>query len=211
MSWWKFAIRSVFNAIFNRFAVAYAWFTYALYGIEGVNRILRLAPKPRVIPILRAIGAQIGTNCDIESPLILHNAMNRYRNLIIGGLCHIGKEVFIDLADHVTLEEQVTISMRVMILTHTDVGHSPLRNSALPVEHQPVILEAGAYIGAGAILLPGVRIGSWAVVGAGAVVTKSVDSGTLVVGVPARVLRSVKPAGGAANIQPFNPSLIGGK
>lgn len=54
---------------------------------------------------------------------------------------------------------------------------------------KPVVVESGADIGTGAILLPGVRIGEGAIVGAGAVVTRDVPSRAIVAGCPAKVLR----------------------
>jgi len=44
----------------------------------------------------------------------------------------------------------------------------------------------GSFIGAGAVILPGIKVGQWATVGAGAVVTKDVPDGATVAGVPAR-------------------------
>ncbi len=55
-----------------------------------------------------------------------------------------------------------------------------------------VILEDGCWIGAGAIVLAGVKIGANAVVGAGSVVTKDVPADTVVVGSPARVIKSIE-------------------
>jgi acetyltransferase-like isoleucine patch superfamily enzyme len=187
--------RAVAKAIVGRVAVAKSWIAYKVYGIEGVNRLLRSAAKPEVIPILRAFGAFVGNECNLEAPLVLHNAQDRYCNFKVGTGCHIGKETFVDLVDTVTVEDWVTVSMRVTILTHIDVGRSPLGEFAFPTKHGPVILKAGAYVGAGAILLPGVCIGECAVVGAGAVVTRSVDPFTVVVGVPARTLRVINILG----------------
>jgi acetyltransferase-like isoleucine patch superfamily enzyme len=53
-----------------------------------------------------------------------------------------------------------------------------------------VTVEAGAFLGAGAVVLPGLRIGAGAVVAAGAVVTADVPAGQTVMGVPARAARS---------------------
>ena len=58
-------------------------------------------------------------------------------------------------------------------------------------EAEPVVLGAGCWIGANAILLPGVEIGEGAVVGAGSVVTKSVPARVMVAGNPATAIRSL--------------------
>ena len=59
----------------------------------------------------------------------------------------------------------------------------------------PVTIRQGAAIGAGAILLPGVTVGKWAMVGSGSVVTRDVPDYGLVVGNPARIIGYVSPAG----------------
>jgi acetyltransferase-like isoleucine patch superfamily enzyme len=55
-----------------------------------------------------------------------------------------------------------------------------------------IVIEENVWIGGSAILLPGVRIGQNAVVGAGAVVTRSVPANTVVAGNPARVIREIE-------------------
>jgi acetyltransferase-like isoleucine patch superfamily enzyme len=64
-----------------------------------------------------------------------------------------------------------------------DQGHMPAK---------PVILKKGCWIGANVILLPGVEIGENSVIGAGSIVTKSIPSGFLAVGNPAKILRQIK-------------------
>ncbi len=165
-------------------------FAYWLWGIEGVSRILHRCESAYLADILVRYGAVVGAGHDLNSPLLIHNAMKAYSNLMIGKQCHLGKEVFLDLRDKITIEDQVTISMRVMVLTHTDVGHSPLRVKEMPERQSPLVIKRGAYLGAGAIVLLGVTIGECAVVGAGAVVVEDVPAYSVVVGVPARVVRS---------------------
>jgi acetyltransferase-like isoleucine patch superfamily enzyme len=58
---------------------------------------------------------------------------------------------------------------------------------------EPVLIEHGAWIGAKAIILPGVTIGQNAVVGAGSIVTKSVPARTVVAGCPAKPVRTLHP------------------
>jgi acetyltransferase-like isoleucine patch superfamily enzyme len=183
------------NAVLAGIARAHAVVAYLTGGIEGVNRVVRQTSKPGVIPVLRLFGARIGKDCDFEVPLVIHNAQRHYQNLSVGDRCHLGKDVLVDLAESVTLGDCVTVSMRAMLLTHTDVGHSPLAAGALPPSRHKLALRSGAYIGAGAILLAGVEIGECAVVGAGAVVTRAVPPRTVVAGSPARVLRDfARPA-----------------
>jgi acetyltransferase-like isoleucine patch superfamily enzyme len=165
--------------------------TYRHRGLEGVNRILTQCDSADVGHILMRFGADLGKDHDLNSPLLIHNAVKTYSNLAIGHECHLGKDVFLDLRDNIIIEDQVTISMRVTILTHTDVGHSPLGKSTYPPQHAPAIIKRGAYIGAGAIIVQGVTIGVCAVVGSGAIVVDDVPDYSVAVGVPARVVRSL--------------------
>lgn len=59
-----------------------------------------------------------------------------------------------------------------------------------PFTFESAMLQRGATIGPGAVVLPGITIGERAMVGAGAVVTKDVPDGMLVVGNPARAVRA---------------------
>jgi hypothetical protein len=59
------------------------------------------------------------------------------------------------------------------------------------LQTEPVVIRRKAWIGAGAIILPGVTVGENAIVAAGAVVTKDVPDNTIVAGVPAKTLRRI--------------------
>lgn len=56
---------------------------------------------------------------------------------------------------------------------------------------KPVLIQKGAWIGAGATILPGISIGKHAIVGAAAVVTKDVPDYAIVVGNPAKVVKTL--------------------
>ena len=169
-----------------------------IYGGEGVNIPLMFMPTKSIAPTLRRYGAKIGERVRFRSPLVIHNsAPNRrryYRNLSVGNDCYFGRELFLDLQDRIEIEDNVTISHRVMILTHTDAGASPLKDDAIATSQAPVIIRRGAYVGANVTILEGVEIGEKSIVGAGAVVTRSMPAGAIVVGVPAKpLLKKVEP------------------
>jgi len=86
-----------------------------------------------------------------------------------------------------TLEEDVFIAPRVVTTNDNFMGRTEERKALM----KGPTIRRGARVGGGAILCPGVEIGAEAFVGAGAVVTKDVPPGKLVVGNPARVLRDV--------------------
>jgi maltose O-acetyltransferase len=167
----------------------------ALYGGEGVNVPLMFMPTQVIAPTLRAFGAAVGERVRFRSPLVVHNsdlqAGRYYQKLSVGNDCYFGRELFLDLQDRIVIEDHVTISHRVMILTHTDAGTSPLKDKFLETSQAPVIIRRGAYVGANVTILQGVEIGEASVVGAGAVVTQTVAPATVVAGVPARVIRQV--------------------
>lgn len=104
---------------------------------------------------------------------------------------HIGRDVFIGpdcylddtFPELIYIEDEVTISFRVTITVHGETRARGLNKVS------PVFIRKNAFIGTGAIILPGVEIGKRAVVGAGAVVTKDVPSDVAVVGNPAKELK----------------------
>jgi acetyltransferase-like isoleucine patch superfamily enzyme len=171
----------------------------AVYLGEGVNLPLMFMPTRLIAPTLRRYGGHIGERVRFRSPLVIHNsdAKSReyYRNLRVGNDCYFGRELFLDLQDRIEIEDQVTISHRVMILTHTDAGTSPLKDIAIRTSQAPVIIRRGAYIGANVTILEGVEIGESSVIGAGAVVTQSVPAHAVAVGIPAKPVRSTQPSG----------------
>jgi UDP-2-acetamido-3-amino-2,3-dideoxy-glucuronate N-acetyltransferase len=117
----------------------------------------------------------------------------------VGAGCNICDHTYIEggavLGDRVTIKSGVYVWEGITIGDDVFVGpQATFTNDRFPRSRRPftcenTIVEAGASIGAGAVLLPGLRIGARAMVGAGAVVTRDVASDTVVVGNPARPLR----------------------
>ena len=83
--------------------------------------------------------------------------------------------------------------MRSIVLTHTDVGRSPLAEM-YPRRVAGVTIGKGVYLGANVTVLPGSQVGDGSLVAAGAVVTRDVPPRMVVAGVPARIVKNILPA-----------------
>jgi acetyltransferase-like isoleucine patch superfamily enzyme len=109
---------------------------------------------------------------------------------VIGAHTWIGPQSYFDCRD-LELGEYVGWGPGAKVLGSEHTGEPvdlPIIQTDLVIK--PVRVEDGADIGVNAVLLPGVTIGTGAIVGAGAVVTRDVPPRTIVAGVPAKVLRS---------------------
>lgn len=181
----RFAFHLVRRAYWLR-----ARFLLYVFGWDAVGRVFRDCPQPHVAWLLRRFGAEIDPTAVLSSPLYLHNARDGYRNLRVGAGAHLGKRVFLDLTQPISLGERSTVSMGVTILTHVDAGRSRLGVGRLLPAAAPVEIGPDAYIGANATILHGVKIGEGAVVGAGALVREDVAPDETVAGVPAQPVRT---------------------
>ena len=97
--------------------------------------------------------------------------------------------VFLDVAT-ITLGEDVQVGPNVQFLTPTHPLEADKRRTGAEAA-RPITVANTVWLGGGAIILPGVSIGENTVVGAGAVVTKSLPANVLAVGNPARVIRTL--------------------
>ena len=123
-------------------------------------------------------GAVIGRDGNICSHCFIEN------KVVVGD--RVTVKCGVQLWDGVTLEDDVFVGPNA---TFTNDLAPRSRNAAAQL--LPTLVKKGASIGANATILPGLTIGEGAMVGAGAVVTKDVPSRTLVVGNPARVVRTL--------------------
>jgi len=143
---------------------------------------------------LRLGGAVIGRSSFVHETVFHNPQVNGFKNLVLGDRATVQTQVLIDLADRVTLEDDVTVSAGVSIFTHEDCGAKmgkPL-GEYFPPRKAPVTLKRGCWIGARATILCGVTVGECAVVGAGSLVNQDVPAWTVVGGVPARMIRTIE-------------------
>ncbi len=145
---------------------------------------------------------------------IWHGAQIR-EDVVIGRECIVGKNVYIDfgvrIGDRCKVQNNVSIFHGATLEDGVFVGpHACITNDRLPRaitphgelkggddwEVGPIVLQYGSSVGAGAIVLPGVTLGKFALVGAGAIVTRDVPDHGLVVGNPARLIGFACACGG---------------
>ena len=116
--------------------------------------------------------------------------VSSYQNLI-----DAGKDVFINSGCHfqdqggIIIGDGSFIGHNVVLAT---INHDLDPANNRKNHYAPITIESHVWIGSSATILPGVTIGKWAVVAAGAVVIKDVPPHTVVGGVPARVLKTVR-------------------
>jgi acetyltransferase-like isoleucine patch superfamily enzyme len=107
------------------------------------------------------------------------------RKLSIGDSVVINRKCYLDGRGPLKIESNVSISPEVYILTATHLADS----RTFAGELKGVTIEEDVWIGARAIILPGVTLARGSVVGAGSVVTKSTGPYEIVAGNPAKVIR----------------------
>lgn len=143
-----------------------------------------------------------------DDAFVMHNAelhVFNFRDLPhafikVGRRSFVGESVVIRGQGGVTIGEAVLIGPGAKILA---INHN-FADTASPIMDQGIrgegiVIEDGAWISAGAIILDGVRVGRGAVVGAGAVVTRDVPAHSVAIGSPARVVRRIEESPGATN------------
>jgi maltose O-acetyltransferase len=137
--------------------------------------------------ILQQLLGQIGQNSIIEPPFYCSYGQNTYigDHVYLNFLCTILDNNEVHIGHH------VMIGPGVQIYTAAHLLQAETRIQGWEVS-KPIVIEDNVWIGGGAILLPGVSIGRNAVVGAGAVIPRSVSANTVVAGNPARVIREIE-------------------
>ena len=146
----------------------------------------RPSEMPKRMALLKEILAEVGENCYVEPPL--------HANW--GCHTHLGNNVYANF--NLTLVDDTDIYVGDGVLFGPNVvvavaGHpvDPDLRRKVAQFNLPVHIGNNVWIGAGAIILPGIAIGDNSVIGAGSVVTKDVPANVVAVGNPCRVLREI--------------------
>jgi maltose O-acetyltransferase len=163
-------------------------------GWPLVRLFLRLLPDGTCYRVRaripRAWGLNVGNGTLFAGTPVIAGDVDPRTRLTIGELCFVNYPVHFDINGRISIGDHVYIGHHVVIVT---TGHSigGRIQRAGELLCKPVSIDSGAWIGAGATLLPGVKVGAGSIVAAGSVVTRDVPEDTLVAGVPARVIKEL--------------------
>jgi acetyltransferase-like isoleucine patch superfamily enzyme len=147
----------------------------------------RLSATPNGIVVGRNTRIMPGAVIDVYNYRGIEDAGIR-----IGDDCVVGPDCIIYGARTVTIGDHVLMGARVTIIPH---DHPHERGALIRDQGMvsaPVTIEDNVWLGANAIVLKGVTIGTGSVIGAGSIVTRDVPPYTVVAGSPARVIRSIE-------------------
>ncbi len=136
----------------------------------GVGSGTRIWAFAHVLP-----GARIGKDCNLCDHTFIEN------DVVIGDSVTV--KCGVSVWDGIELQDLVFVGPNVAF-----TNDKFPRSKQYPERFARTVVCRGASLGAGAVILPGLRIGEWAMVGAGAVVTRDVPSNAIVVGNPARIV-----------------------
>lgn len=155
-----------------------------LYQHRGRGSVIHRSVRMDTPPYRRF---SIGERSVVESFSCVNNAVG---DVIIGHHTRIGLHNTIigpvSIGNHVNLAQGITVTA----LNH-NFSNPSQRIDEQGVSTTPVTIEDDVWIGANAVILPGVTVGTHSVVAAGAVVTRNVPPHTLVGGVPAKVIKNI--------------------
>lgn len=147
----------------------------------------RSSESKRREELLKKMLAEVGEGCYIEAPF--------YANWG-GSHVHFGKNVYVNFIltavddGHIYVGDCVMIGPNVTLATAAHPVEPSLRRKAAQF-NLDVHIGANVWIGAGAVVLPGVTIGENSVIGAGSIVTRDIPANVVAVGNPCRVLREI--------------------
>ena len=123
---------------------------------------------------------QIGENSFIYNQL----TVVRPKNVTIGKNVTVMNGVLMMSAGGITIEDNVMIAANVQLISN---NHDPYDRYVITCK--PILIKEGAWIGAGATILPGVTIGKYAIIGANSIVNKNIPDYGVAVGSPAKVIK----------------------
>lgn len=140
--------------------------------------------------LLKTGGVAVGNGSVFMDIPVFSGGKESISAFSIGSDCFVNVECVFDLSSEIKIGNNVYFGHRVMLITSNhDFSSAKQRGGQLTGD--AILIEDGAWVGAGTIVLPGVTIGTGSVVAAGSVVSKNVPPNIIVGGVPAKPIREL--------------------
>lgn len=164
-------------------------FIYLFFTHYLVNHIVNKVPFYCIRHIYyKILGIKIGKNSSIHMNVYIEGISlkkNKNKKLIIGKGTSIGRNSSLDVRGKIKIGDNVSISPEVKVIT---AQHDLQSVNFMDIDAE-VVIEDYVWIGTGAIILPGIKIGEGAVIAAGSVVTKNINAYEVVGGNPCKFIK----------------------
>lgn len=175
----------------NLLKLIYTWFFnfYSLVRIkQGRNVFVH-----KGLEVHSPIGISLGSNIRIgkDARLSCYYCEGKLGTISIGDDCYIGNRFSVIAGAPVIIKQHCLIASDVAIISENhgmDCGGG-IKYGQQELTGSPVCVEKCCWIGEKVVILPGVNIGEWSIIGAGAVVTHNIPSYSIAVGNPAKIIR----------------------
>jgi tetrahydrodipicolinate N-acetyltransferase len=152
-----------------------------------IDFVVECDRRHSILPLadIRQLNARVEPGAIIRSPVTIGDHVVVMMGAIINIGASIGKNTMIDM--------NAVLGARATVGENCHIGAGAVLAGVLePMSQNPVIIEDDVLVGANAVILEGMRVGKGAVVAAGAIVISDVPAGTMVAGVPAKVIKKVE-------------------
>ncbi|MGI6733216.1 MAG: 2,3,4,5-tetrahydropyridine-2,6-dicarboxylate N-acetyltransferase [Anaerovoracaceae bacterium] len=152
-----------------------------------IDYVVECDRRNSILPLadIRQLNARVEPGAIIRSPVTIGDHAVIMMGAVINIGASIGRNTMIDM--------NAVLGARATVGENCHIGAGAVLAGVLePLSQDPVVIEDDVLVGANAVILEGTRVGKGAVVAAGAIVISDVPAGTMVAGVPAKVIKSVE-------------------
>lgn len=163
-----------------------------MVSVELISLLIFCLPRYRVLNALKSVYLRLFFKARIGKRVVYYSGIFLFtgRNLVVGDDVDFAARVLVTTDGGLEIGNRVLIGYGTQIITRNH-RIPPLPGRIFDAGHTngPVAIGDDVWIGAGCMVLPGVTIGSNAVIAAGSVVTRNIPGNAVAAGVPARVLK----------------------
>lgn len=183
---------AVNSLLSNVFQILIVEFIYLFWGQQALSNYVRKLSSPG--RILKYLGVKIGKGTLIYPGLTI-NCENRkkYKHLKVGANVRILWDVIIDLNDDVIIDDYAHIGTRSILVTHFNLGKSPLGITEYPYEKGKIKIGRGSVVAWGSTILHDSDIGEHTIISSGSTIKGSIPSFCVFGGNPARPIKKIEP------------------